>query len=294
MENLGKKAILPAVNFHLWEPCNMRCGFCFATFQDVKRTVLPKGHLPKEDCLRVVELLCQAGIEKINFAGGEPTLCPWLYEAVALAKSKGVTTSIVTNGASITPQWLLKFAPVLDWIGLSIDSFQNDTNLLSGRAVVGKKVLSAVAYIDLCEQIRKAGIRLKINTVVNQTNHEEDMRASMQACLPERWKIFQVLPVQGQNDAAFAKFAISDGEYRQFLSKHADCLPDGVIVPEDNSDMRGSYLMVDPAGRFFDNVAEGYQYSSPILTAGVETALHQTHADYGRFVHRNGLYDWRR
>ena len=31
----------PSVNFHLWEPCNMRCRFCFATFQDVKQTVLP-------------------------------------------------------------------------------------------------------------------------------------------------------------------------------------------------------------------------------------------------------------
>ncbi|MEO0472453.1 MAG: radical SAM protein, partial [Bacteroidota bacterium] len=67
---------VPSVNFHLWEPCNMRCGFCFATFQDVKRTILPKGHLPKEDALNVVQAIAKAGFEKITFAGGEPTLCP--------------------------------------------------------------------------------------------------------------------------------------------------------------------------------------------------------------------------
>ena len=46
-----------SVNFHLWQPCNMRCNFCFATFEDVKRTVLPKGHLPREAALEVVRLL---------------------------------------------------------------------------------------------------------------------------------------------------------------------------------------------------------------------------------------------
>ena len=24
---------IPTVNYHLWKPCNMRCGFCFATFE---------------------------------------------------------------------------------------------------------------------------------------------------------------------------------------------------------------------------------------------------------------------
>ena len=37
---------IPSVNFHLWKSCNMKCRFCFATFQDVGRDVLPKGHLP--------------------------------------------------------------------------------------------------------------------------------------------------------------------------------------------------------------------------------------------------------
>ena len=34
---------IPSVNFHLWKPCNMSCKFCFATFQDFDRDILPKG-----------------------------------------------------------------------------------------------------------------------------------------------------------------------------------------------------------------------------------------------------------
>lgn len=58
-----------SVNFHIWKPCNEACKFCFATFGDVP------GHLTSADAVRVVRLLREAGCEKINFAGGEPTLC---------------------------------------------------------------------------------------------------------------------------------------------------------------------------------------------------------------------------
>ena len=65
--------LIPSVNYHLWQPCNMRCKFCYATFLDVKQSVLPKGHLPKEETIKVVEQIAKAGFEKITFAGGEPT-----------------------------------------------------------------------------------------------------------------------------------------------------------------------------------------------------------------------------
>ena len=42
------------------------------------------------------------------------------------------------------------------------------------------------------------------------------------------------------------------------------------VVPEDNDLMTGSYVMVDPAGRFFDNAAGAHTYSRPILEVGVE------------------------
>ena len=114
---------IPSVNYHLWEPCNMRCKFCFATFQDVKRDMeLPKGHLPENECLSVVDRLAEAGFEKINFAGGEPTLCPWLPNLIKRAKNHGMVTSIVTNGSRITDPGLDGLNGNLDWIALSIDT----------------------------------------------------------------------------------------------------------------------------------------------------------------------------
>ena len=67
---------VPSVNYHLWKACNMRCRHCFATFQDIEPQFLPKGHLGREDCVLVVNAIAELGFQKINFAGGEPTLCP--------------------------------------------------------------------------------------------------------------------------------------------------------------------------------------------------------------------------
>ena len=73
---------IPSVNYHLWKPCNMRCDFCFATFLDIEPKALPKGHLGCQGSLAIVESLAQAGFRKLNFAGGEPTLCPWLPDLI--------------------------------------------------------------------------------------------------------------------------------------------------------------------------------------------------------------------
>ena len=56
--------------------------------------------------------------------------------------------------------------------------------------------------------------------------------------------------------------------------------------------MTGSYIMVDPAGRFFDNTKGEHGYSDPILEVGVANALQQVTILPGRFQERGGLYDW--
>ena len=56
--------------------------------------------------------------------------------------------------------------------------------------------------------------------------------------------------------------------------------------------MTGSYVMVDPAGRFFDNVAGSHTYSRPILEVGAEQALKDVSVDAGKFLSKSSLYAW--
>ena len=50
--------------------------------------------------------------------------------------------------------------------------------------------------------------------------------------------------------------------------------------------------MVDPAGRFFDNVSGAHSYSRPINDVGVDEAVRDVSVDRGNFISRDGLYDW--
>ncbi|MBK7589277.1 MAG: hypothetical protein IPI22_13575 [Bacteroidetes bacterium] len=67
---------------------------------------------------------------------------------------------------------------------------------------------------------------------------------------PKRWKVLQVLPILGQNDLNIDDFKISEAEFQTFITNHSDLEDITNIVPETNSQIKGSYAMVDPAGRF--------------------------------------------
>jgi radical S-adenosyl methionine domain-containing protein 2 len=284
--------MIPSVNFHFWEPCNMRCKFCFATFQDVKKSILPKGHLPKEKAIEVIHQLAEIGFEKITFVGGEPTLCPWLLELIKVAKEAKLVTMIVTNGSGISDEFLSKSQNSLDWIAISIDSLNTETNLAIGRAINGKKAFSFKEYKEIITRIKSYGFGLKINTVVNQLNYAEDLSELIQFAQPKRWKIFQALPIEGQNDGKIEPLLITGEQFLGFVDNHQSLNGITEIIPESNYDMKGSYAMVDPAGRFYDNENGKHRYSLPILEVGARIAIQQVNFDFEKFVNRGGIYDF--
>ena len=283
---------IPSVNFHLWKPCNIKCRFCFATFQDIGQDVLPKGHMPREDCLAVVEALATAGFDKINFAGGEPALCTWLPDLIRRAKELGLTTSMVTNGSCVTPEWLDRVDGCLDWAAVSIDTVDPEKLKRMGRTT-RTGPLSEADYLRIMDMLKQRDIRLKINTVVTRSNYQEELAGFIANAGPERWKLLQALPVRGQNDRLVDNFVITQEEFSRYVARNRYVESLGImVVPESNDLMTGSYVMVDPAGRFFDNVAGTHVYSRPINQVGVDAALREVSVDPDRFRLRDGLYDW--
>ena len=274
-----------SVNYHLLKPCNMRCKHCFVTD-------LPT-QLSKENSILLVDRIAEFGFEKINFAGGEPTLCPWLPDLIERTKGYGMVTSIVTNGSKITSQYLDDLNGNLDWIGLSIDTVDPEKLIRLGRAIGGTIPITEEKYLDIIGEIKRHEIRLKINTVVTSVTWEEDFTPFIRLAEPERWKLFQALPVKGQNDLHIADFVITTAQFEAYVQRNRIVEDDGIsVIPESNEAMTESYVMVDPAGRFFDNAQGFYRYSTPILEVGVAEALKQVSIDPERFRQRGGEYDW--
>jgi radical S-adenosyl methionine domain-containing protein 2 len=286
--------ILPiSVNLHFWRPCNMRCGFCFATYEDTAHA-FRRGHLPRESVLRLIDELAQHGARKLTFVGGEPTLCPWLGALITHAKQHGLTTMLVSNGWHLRePGYMQTNLRDLDWLTLSVDSTEARRNLRSGRAHRGTEIISVDDIMRIGDQARQMGLRLKLNTVVHAFNHDEDLGSFVAELKPERWKLFQVLPVDGQNDANFAAFEITPEQFQAFVARHTWLTErDIAVVPEDNEDMRGTYAMIDPRGCFYDSVGGKYHYSRPILEVGVRQAWSEVEFSNEGFAARGGNYDF--
>ena len=282
-----------AVNWHFWPWCNYGCKFCFARFEDIPRA----DRLPKEIALTVPEMLAEAGADKITFVGGEPTLCPYLGDLLAASKDVGLTTCIVSNASGLTESFLDEWGHLIDWIGLSIDASNDEIHADIGRGMRGDLARSRSHHLELAidawNRCRSRGIRMKLNTVVCKANLDDDMTELVLKLRPERWKIFEVLPVDGQNDGDVDDLLLDEGEFQTWVDRHAWIANEGIqFVPESNELMRGSYAMMDALGRFYSNSEGGHAYGASILEVGVRDAWEQNCFFEDRFHSRGGVYEW--
>lgn len=258
----------------------MRCKFCYATFDDMRLA----NQLSMDDAFKILDKLKESGLQKITFAGGEPLFYKWIYEVVEYSKQIGLTTSIISNGSLLTDELLEKFKGKLDWIGISVDSLNEITNKLIGRTYKNK-----VNYFDLCLKIKEARFRLKINTVVNAFNWYEDLNDFIEDVKPDRWKVFQALRVEGQNEKQFDEIKVSDEEFKNFTDRHKG---QRVMVIENNEAMTGSYLLIDPQGRLFENSKGKHSYSKKLQSNDIDSCLSEINLNRDMFIKRGGIYEW--
>lgn len=279
-----------SVNYHISRRCNYSCKFCFHTEKN-------SAILQLEQAKVGLEMLKDAGTEKINFAGGEPFLHPkFLGELCKTSNELGMAVSIISNGSLIGPKWLRKYGHYIDVLGISIDSFDPETNSKIGRGgdANNRHVDRVLRVRDLCS---KHNIIFKMNTVVCKLNWDEDMRENIRRLEPQRWKVFQVLILEDENSGQPGELRdarplrITDEEYAAFLSEHAEVQQ---LIPEPNNMMQNSYLILDEDMRFLDCSKGGKVPSESLLKVGVGKALEQSGFDQKMFVRRGGVYDWKR
>jgi radical S-adenosyl methionine domain-containing protein 2 len=278
-ENLNDNHIMPCVNWHITNKCNFNCIYCFARFHTIQ------GMLPKKVALQILKDL---GVEKINIAGGEPLLYPHLLDIVKESKRCDLTVALISNGSLLTEARLRSFRRYVDWIGLSLDSCDEAIQHILGRGAL-KHVSKTIQKAAL---IKSFGFGLKINTVVTKLNSHEDMRPLIRQIDPDRWKVFQVMERQGENDQHIQELLVTNDEFTDYSLRNNLILGNGTTPKfECNDDMRTSYLMLDPLGRFFHSAAGPIEYikTNPLNLKESKQGLV---FDYLAFMKRGGIYDW--
>ncbi|KAF9465315.1 radical SAM enzyme [Collybia nuda] len=254
--------------------------------------------VPLDDAKRGLRLLAEAGMKKINISGGEPFLNPkFLGEIIKFCKVdlKLESTGIICNGSKVQLSWLEKYGEFLDIMGVSCDSFDDETNLKIGRSDKGKGIHKNKVF-EVAEWCRDRGIMFKMNTVVNKYNWEEDMNDSVAEINPFRWKVFQVLLLEGENLGPGAirdatDLVISKDEFQAFLTRHES---QKCLVPEDNDAMENSYLLLDEEMRFLNCTGGKKVPGRSLLMVGVQASLEDAGWETETFVERGGIFDWER
>ncbi|RYJ60926.1 viperin family antiviral radical SAM protein [Pseudomonas songnenensis] len=283
----GEGAVRPhvaelVINWHITEACNYKCRYCYAKWNGAGRELLHDWSRvrnlldelqaffhPENAANPLRQHLSWSGI-RLNLAGGEPLL----YQDASLrvldyVRSRGMAASIITNGSRFTGDLIDQLAPLVSMLGLSLDSADVARNREIGRVDSRGLLLDVDSTSEKLVRARRRNpaLRLKLNTVVNALNHQEDMSPIIQALAPQRWKVLRMLPV------VTSELAVSAEAFRAFVARH-HALRELMCV-EGNDSMSESYLMIDPLGRFFQNASSqrGYRYSGPVDVVGAERAF---------------------
>ena len=248
------------LNYHMLEGCNYSCKFCFARYAD-------KQKLKYQEMKKLIEKTADSGFfAGINFAGGEPFLVRELADLIKLAKEKGLTTSVITNGSFLTKEKLDEILPYLDCIGISVHSVSYKTKIDIGSCTKCRTVLTNKQLQDICNYIRaNSNCKIKINTVVNSLNKDELFAPFIQKLGIDRWKVLRCQSFENNND-----MLISDSEWKAFCERNK-----GVAntVMEDN--MKDTYIMVNPAGNLVKENKDGNSYETigSVLSEDIESLL---------------------
>lgn len=273
------------INWHITEACNYSCQYCYAKWEK------PDHRELIHDPIRTAELLNRLytffhplnqdnplrqhfdwDSVRLNLAGGEPLLYrKQVMAMLPVARDIGFDISLITNGSRLDSETMAVIAPYVSLLGLSIDSLSARNNEKIGRVDRRGQQLDIASLADTVEQGRRDNplLRVKVNTVVNSVNVSDDMTSVIKRLQPEKWKVLRMLPVIDD------RLAVSQQAFDDFVTRHTHLA--SIRHVEDNQDMTESYLMIDPTGRFFQNVAgaslKGYRYSEPILEAGTSAAF---------------------
>ena len=264
---------LGVVNLHFTHKCNYDCKFCHSNFFASKE----KRILSSEKWKEIINLL-KPFCKRINIAGGEPLLHKKLIGELIEHNNKiGLISTIITNGYFLNKEWILQYGKFVKAIGISCDSSieKIQQNLQRGN---GNHVKMTIEKFNLIKRNNETEnyILPKLNTVVNQLNFKENMIDFVLKTGVKRWKIFQLLTIEGENIKYSKDLIINKKQFYEFYKINKQIVKYGVeLVAENVDELTDTYIMIDPEGRFFSNNNNKYLFSEPIYNIGVKKALEQ-------------------
>jgi MoaA/NifB/PqqE/SkfB family radical SAM enzyme len=166
--------------------------------------------LPLQDVKFAIDVLAKNHFTVLYLTGGETGLYPHLVEAVEYAKSKGMITSLTSNG-SISPADLKRLSKSLDFLSISVDHY-DESRWDKAKHIPGisKKVQEVIRVAKGC------GMNLYAITFLNPAWSVDDVKRIVHYVNDELGVSFALsYPYVSSNDSTF----VVGGDLREAQKK---------------------------------------------------------------------------
>jgi len=155
--------------------CPWRCGYCH------NRSLLEED-APGDLCWdRVLTFLeSRRGLlDAVVFSGGEPTLQPYLTEAVQAVRERGFLVGLHTAGAF--PETLRETLPFLDWVGMDLKAPFSEYERITGVPGSGDNARESALLV------RESGVAHQFRTTLDSLLLTDGRLESLRQMVEIEW-----------------------------------------------------------------------------------------------------------
>lgn len=146
--------------------CNCRCMHCCVSANDAREA--KRAELTTDQWRNVIEQLAQNEVFTCTFTGGEPLLREDLYELITYAKNLRLDTSLLTNGALLSPDKVKRLIDSgLDSIAISIDGMEKSHDEFRGSPGLFREIAKMIPFIT------SSSLKFGVVTVINKINYND-------------------------------------------------------------------------------------------------------------------------
>jgi len=147
----------PVVVWNVGRRCNLHCVHCYS--DSANRAY--EGELTTAEGFALLDDLAAFGVPVLLLSGGEPLMRPDIFELIAHARSRGLRTTLSTNGTLITAAVAERLRALeVSYVGISLDGIGRTNDMFRGHKGAFDKAMAGFRHCKAVDQ--RVGLRMTL------------------------------------------------------------------------------------------------------------------------------------